>query len=125
MTTPPPIRAVDVNNDWLFGQGRGSYRTGDPAIQQDIKTSLQCWLNDCFWRMNFGVDWANLLGARNPAAQANILLQCRQVILNVAGVTRVNAVNASIDSRTRALSIQYNVSDIFSTNVVGSVSISP
>lgn len=117
------IRAVDGENDWEFGFGLSSYRFAESAIEENIKTSLQCWLNDCFWRLDFGVDWANLLGSKNPAGQAGIILQCREVIVSSFGVTRVNSVSASIDSLTRALSVQYNINTIYSRNNSGIVTL--
>lgn len=119
------IRANDFQNDWEFGLGRSNYFRGEKAIEQDLRTSLQCWLNDCFWRLNFGVDWANLLGSRGTAAQSNLILQCRQVIVNTFGVTSINSVNASRDALTRRLSVQYDINDIFTLNFKGSAIITP
>jgi hypothetical protein len=117
------IRALDDSGDWLWGQGLQSYNYGSAAIEENLQTSLYCFLNDCFWNLSFGVDWWNLLGAKNPAAQANILLQTRQVISNSYGVTKINSVGAVFVSLTRALTINYNLNDIFSTTLTGSVSI--
>lgn len=111
------IRANDSNNDWQFGQGRNDYKVGEPAIEQNLGTSLQCWLNDCFWQMNFGIDWQNLLGSRSALAAQNIILQCRQMIVSSFGVVKINSVSSSIDARTRKFSVQYDINDIFSRNV--------
>lgn len=121
MSNTMRIRALDATGDWQDGFGLNSYNYALAAIEENIQTSLMSFLNDCFWQLNFGIDWWNLLGAKNPAAQANILLQVRQMIANCFGVTKINSVNATFDSRSRELSIQYNVSTIYSSTVSGSV----
>ena len=117
------IRANDADNDWTFGNGRSNYLGGEAAIEQNLQTSLWCWLNDCFWSLNFGVDWANLLGSRGAAAQSAIILQCRQIIVNSFGVTKINTVTATRDALTRRLSVHYDINDIFTRNSQGSVTI--
>jgi hypothetical protein len=113
------FRAVDVNNDWAFGNGVQSYLTGNAAIQADIKTALLVFLGECFFALQAGVDWINLVGGKNPAAQTGIILQCRAVILNVNGVVSVNSVSPSLVGRN--LSVTYSVNTVFSQTVTGSV----
>ena len=117
------IRGVDQNNDWLWGLGLQSYRFTEPAVEQNMVSSLNCFLGDCFWSLGFGVDGWNLIGARYPAAEANILLQTRQIIVNSFGVVRINSVNVSFNSLTRKLSIQYVVIDIYGNTIAGTTSI--
>lgn len=110
----PTIRALDVNGDFVFGQGLGSYATGQAAIIQDLQTSLLFFQNDCFWNTVFGVDWWNLLsqlGARK--AQNTVLLQVRNVIAQTAGVVSIDSVDAILDSATRKLAIIYRITTIY------------
>lgn len=107
------IRALDTSGDWVFGQGKGSYLTGLDAIIQDIDTALHIFLGECFWAMNFGVDWFNLIGAKAPQAQQNIILQCREVISTREGVTRINSVNVTFENFRRSLSITYDISTVY------------
>lgn len=79
-------------------------------------------MGECFWDTSFGVDWWNLLGGKNPSAQASIILQVRTVILGVSGVTQINSVSVSQNSTSRSLSIQYNINTIFTQSVTGAVS---
>jgi hypothetical protein len=115
------FRAISAYNDWAFGQGRGSYFRDQAAIMADIKTSLLFFLNDFFAAMNVGVDWWNLLGGKNPAAQNGILLQTRQAIIGVEGVVRINSVVTQMDAVSRRLTLIYNVDTVLSRSVVGSV----
>lgn len=107
------IRALDADGDWVFGQGRGSYLTGLDAIIQDIDTALHIFLGECSWSMTFGVDWFNLIGAKAPIAQQNIVLQCREIIATRQGVSKINSVEAVFTNFRRELSVQYNISTIY------------
>ncbi len=107
------IRALDTDGDWVFGQGKGSYLVGVEAIIQDIDTALHIFLGECFWNMNFGVDWFNLIGAKAPLAQQNIILQCRQMISTRQGVTNINRVDVTFTDYRRTLSIVYDISTIY------------
>jgi hypothetical protein len=122
MAAPQTFRAIDSDGDWIWGRGRSSYFRGNDAIQADIRTALQIFMGEVFWNTQFGVDWWNLIGGRNPSAQAGIILQCRTVILSVDGVAQINSVVPVFDSATRRLNITYSVNTIFSQSITGAVS---
>lgn len=122
MSAPQTFRSLDATGDWVFGGGKSSYSTRNTAIQMDIKTALQIFMGECFWDTSFGVDWWNLLGGKNPSAQASIILQVRTVILGVSGVTQINSVSVSQNSTSRTLALNYSINTIFSQNVTGQVS---
>ncbi len=115
------FRGITASNDWTFGQGVGSYFRREQALAADIKTSLLFFLNDCFFAMTTGVDWWNLLGAKNPAAQVNIVLQTRAAIVSREGVVRVNSVDVVVNRITRRATIRFNLDSIYSRNVSGTV----
>lgn len=116
------LRAIDaVTGDWTFGQGRQNYLSGAAEINQDIATALKVFLGECFFDTSFGVDWFNLLGGKSASA---IVLQCRTVISRRRGVTKINSVTASLDTRSRRLSITYNVSTVYSLQTVNTVTVS-
>ncbi len=117
------IRNLDATLDWTFGQGRQNYLTGQAAIMLDIATRLRSFLNDTFWAMDFGIDWWNLLGQRNPSAQANVILQVREVIARTYGVARVITVTAALRPGTRRLAVTAQVDTIFSQGA--SITIEP
>jgi hypothetical protein len=119
------IRALDSSGDWTFGQGRQNYLRNADAVALNIATRLRSFLNDCFWATDFGVDWWNLLGTKNPVAQQNIILQTRAMIADSFGVVRINSVVAETDRSTRRLTIRYNVDTIFTRNLTGDVQPSP
>ena len=121
MSNTAKIRGVDNQGDWLFGFGLSSYKYFQDEIVQDVETRLQCFLNDCFWNLGFGVDWWNLIGGKNPAAEQNIILQCRTLIIGAFGVVAINSVDAVMNANTRRLSVTYDINTIFSQAVKGTV----
>jgi hypothetical protein len=115
------FRAISAANDWQFGQGVGSYFKKQDAVSANLKTRLLFFLNDCFYAMSTGIDWWNLLGSKNPSAQAQILLATRQTIIESEGVVRINSVDVSVNPVTRKATLNYDILTIYG-NVSGSVS---
>lgn len=109
------IRAIDSNHDWTFGKGKQNYRTDSEEIAQDVQTKLLEFLNDCFFNLDAGVDWINLMRQKNK--QNQIALSCRAVMLKAEGVVRVNQVSVSYSSASRGLVISYNIDTIFTRNL--------
>lgn len=118
------FRGIDGDGDWEFGSGRGSYFTAEAAINANIRTRLLVWLGECFFALQDGVDWKNLLGGKRPEAQQGIILQCRTIIVASFGVVKLNTLNAVFDPRSRKLNVTYTISTIFSRNVAQSVQLS-
>ena len=117
------FRGIDGTGDWQFGNGVGSYFTNAAAINANIRTALMVFLGECFFNLNAGVDWWNLLGGKNPAAQAGIILQCRTIISASYGVVRINSVTPQLNTRTRRLTVTYDINTIFTRNLTGSVNL--
>ena len=77
----------------------------------------------CFWATDFGIDWWNLLGVKNPAAQAAIILACRLMISESYGVVRINSVDVQLSTATRRVTINYNIDTIYSRNLTNTVTV--
>ncbi len=116
------FRGIDAAGDWQFGAGLQSYLLDEDAIAADIKTALKVFLGECFFALDFGVDWWNLLGSRKGATE-NIILQCRQLISSREGVTKINRVEAVLDRGTRRLNVSFNVDTVFTRNLNGEVAV--
>mgnify|MGYP006277781695 CR=1 FL=1 len=116
------FRAITSSGDWVFGQGNSSYFTANAAIAANIQTALKLFLNDAFWSANSGIDWINLLGNLNT--ENAILTQVRNTIANCYGVVQITSVNANFDRSQRLLTLSYNVSTIYSSNISSSTSLS-
>lgn len=121
-TTPMTIRATDpITGDWLFGSGRQSYRTGDAAIAQDVRSAINCFLNDAFWNQTFGIDWINYLGTKGT--ENAIILAVRRMISTRQGITAVNTISATVNPTDRKLTLAYKATTIFSATILDAVAV--
>ena len=107
------VRAVDNSNDWCFGQGKQSYRVGVEEIKQMVKTRVLSFLNDCFFAMNEGIDWFNLLG-KGSDLEDRLKKSISSTILQTYGITRLNSVEL-LRNPKRELILTYSVNTIYSS----------
>lgn len=103
------VRALDINSDWLFGKGKNDYKSGNDAIAQSISTRLKSFLGDCFFAIDQGIDWFNLLGTTNTI---ELKLAISTMILNTKDVTGIVEVSLSRNSN-RQLTITYSVDTVY------------
>lgn len=106
------VRAIDANGDWIFGKGINDYLSGNAAVQQSIKTRLLSFLGNCFFDVTAGIDWFNLLGAKN---QTQLTLAISSTILNTDNVTGLLQLSVTLNPISRAFSITYQVQTTYST----------
>jgi hypothetical protein len=103
------VRALDDQGDWTFGRGKNDYLSQNDAVAQDIQTRLNSYLGDCFFDLNAGVDWFNLLGSKNIVG---LNLALKTVILNTENVLGITELSLEIDSK-RELTVTYEVQTSF------------
>lgn len=108
-------RAVDSSGDWEFGRGLQSYRTEKDALSQNISTRLKSWKNDCFFSMDDGVDWANLL---DIGTKDLLDLDIKRCLLQTVGVLRIDTYSSTLDTSTREITIVAEVFTVFGTVTV-------
>ena len=96
------FRGVDSNGDWVFGKGRNSYLTDDEALMLNIKTRLLEFLGDCFFDMEKGIDWWNLMGGKNLR---KVLVDVQRTILRSYQVKRIVNMEYSLKNRVLSISI--------------------
>lgn len=105
------VRALDTNHDWLFGKGQNDYLQGNAAIAQNINTRLNSFLGNCFFDLGAGIDWFNLLGAKN---QTSLNLSISSIILNTAEVTGLLQLSVGVNA-ARQMTVNYRVQTVYST----------
>jgi hypothetical protein len=105
------VRAVDSNNNWLFGSGLNNYAANNAAVALDIQMNLQSFLGDCFFALDNGIDWFNLLGGKNQTA---IALAVNAALLGTQGVTGIIQTSISLNDSSRSLTINYQVQTVYS-----------
>jgi hypothetical protein len=104
------VRAIDADGDWTYGKGFNDYKTNNAAIAQNIATRLRCFLGDCFFALNEGVDWWTLIGSKNQIA---LNLAISAVILKTDLVTGILQLSTNLDAN-RKLTLSYEVATVFS-----------
>jgi len=109
------VRALDALGDWTYGKGRNNYKTGLLAVSQNIQTRLLSFLGDCFFSLDSGIDWFNLLGSKNQLA---INLAVSKEILNTQDVTGLIQLGIDLDVN-RNLTITYQVQTTYSRIIRG------
>lgn len=86
------VRAISNNQDsssrnWVFGRGYSSYKSGQTAIAQDVKSALLEFENDCYWALQNGIDWLTRLGFHNQkeALDNDVIttIQNRDGVINI------------------------------------------
>lgn len=105
------MRAITPSGDWTFGKGLADYNQAEMAVEENILTWLQSWVNNCFFALKDGVDWQNLL---DVGQAANLEDSIRANILQRYGVVGVNRMAARFDPRSRHISITANITTIYS-----------
>ena len=106
------FRNLDGNHDWVFGSGRNDYVTENQEIALNIKTRILSFLGDCFFAINEGIDWFNLLDYRY---QNRLELAVQETIKNTPGVTGINDIQVLLGAN-RKITIQYDIQTVFSAN---------
>ena len=97
------FRGLDpINFDWQFGQGQGSYATGQAAIALDIAARLRLWRGGCFFAPQSGVDYKNLL---EKGQEANLQLAISSCILQTPGVVKIITMPFNFNRAARRLSV--------------------
>ena len=112
------FRGSRTSDDWVFGKGLSDYLSDDLAIAKDIATKVRTFRGECFFDGAVGVRWFSVLGEKDATA---ILLEIREVIYNVDGVTAVTDLVVEPLSDVRLLVLRYYVDTVNSTGVAGSV----
>ncbi len=105
------MRALTPSGDWTFGSGLANYATAEAAIEENILTWLQSWVNNCFFALKDGVDWRNLL---DVGQAENLENSIRVNILQRYGVVGVNDLVVLFDAHHRKISITADITTIYS-----------
>jgi len=105
------FRGLDAAQDWMLGQGLGSYAREEAALALDIATRIRSWYGNCFFDKEAGIDWLNRM---NKGQLDNLLLELQTVILQTDGTVKINTFNATLATRTRHCVVSYDIQTIFS-----------
>lgn len=111
------FRNLDINHDWTWGNSRNNYVIENQEIGLNIKTRVLSFLGDCFFAVNEGIDWWNLLDYRYQDRLENSVTE---VVQNTDGVTAINNIDLLVDA-DRQIKIIYDVQTVYSQSYTGEV----
>lgn len=104
------FRTFDGNSDWRFGRGQNDYATDSNAIAYDLKSKILSWYGDCFFAMEEGLDWKNILGSKNGKEALDKGI--KQIIALEEGVIELTYFDSSLVGRdyhcTARVKTEYN-----------------
>jgi hypothetical protein len=106
------IRSIDAYQDWSWGLGKQDYKDNEKALEQDIITKIRSYKNDCFFDLDAGIDWDNLLGGKNSEIM-ELKKNISNIILGTDGVIKINSFELSLDSKTRQLNMNISINTIY------------
>ena len=106
------IRALTPTGDATFGQGIQNFLNGQNAIAENIETNLYCFLRDCYFDIQKGIDWLRFFSV--PTQAQEVMLSVRGNILLSFGVTSINSLNVSVVGRK--IIINMNINTIYTSN---------
>lgn len=111
------FRNLDADGDWAYGAGRSNYVSENQEIALNIKTRILSFLGDCFFAVNEGIDWFNLLDYRYQDRLENSV---QEVITDTPGVTGINSVDV-ITTADRQIRLRYDIQTIYSSSYTDEV----
>ena len=106
------LRNLDKNHDWLFCHGIQDYVKEEKEIELDIITNILCWKNNCFYDLDRGIDWYNIIGNKNK----QLAHQLTSLILNINGVVQINNINYNL-TEDRRINVNISLDTIYKQNV--------
>lgn len=111
------FRNLDINHDWTWGSGKSNYVTENQEIGLNIKTRVLSFLGDCFFAINEGIDWWNLLDYRYQERLENAVTE---VVKNTPGVTAINSIDVLVNA-DREIRLKYDIQTVYSQSYTGEI----
>lgn len=100
--------------DWQFGNNLQDYGDNLVSTSNNIKTKLNSFKWDCFFDLNAGIDWFEILAKRGQYMQDLIEINVRLCILQSLYVTEIIDLKV-IPNEDRSLNLEYTINTIFGT----------
>ena len=111
------FRNLDADGDWTWGNSLSNYVIENQEVGLNIRTRVMSFLGDCFFAINEGIDWWNLLDYRYQDRLENAVTE---VVKNTQGVTALNNVDVIVNA-DRNIRIVYDVQTIYSQSFTGEI----
>jgi hypothetical protein len=111
------FRNLDANHDWTWGSNISNYVSENQEIGLNIKTRVLSFLGDCFFAVNEGIDWWNLLDYRYQDKLENSV---SEVVKNTPGVTAINSIDILVNA-DRQIRLSYDIQTVYSQSYTGEI----
>lgn len=99
------VRTLDKNWDFQFGRSKQDYADESLGVAYDVKQKILCWYNDCFFDMTAGIDYKNLLGAKN--SKKEIDNSVKKIIITNPDIAEMTYFESSITDRKYTATIRF------------------
>lgn len=98
-------RTVDNNWDFRFGKGLNDYAQESLNVAYAVKMKILSWYKDCFFDMNAGVDWKNILGSKVSKEEADTSI--KEIIQGEPEITEMIYFDSSVVDRVYSATIRF------------------
>jgi hypothetical protein len=99
------VRALDNNWDFNFGRSRQDYASESLATAYDVKQKILCWFNDCFFDMQSGIDYKNLLGRKG--GKQTIDNAIKKILAVQPDIIEITFFDSSVTDRRYSLTARF------------------
>ena len=114
------FRIVDSDGDWTFGKGKQDYAKNLQALKLNLQTRILSWVGDCFFDLDAGIDWKNLLGYNTKKELASAI---KDTAFRTEGVIKVNDISIEVDN-TRTADVELSCNTVFGSNIQNFINLS-
>ena len=117
------FRQLDVNGDWTYGKGTQNFARDQQAIALNLQTLVRSWQGDCFFSLQSGINWKQLM---NYGQQANLDTALQTLILQAYGVVGFppgTPPSINFNSSSRHFAAVYTVNTVYSTQITEQLAI--
>lgn len=111
------FRNLDTDHDWTWGSNTSNYVIENQEIGLNIKTRVLSFLGDCFFAVNEGIDWWNLLDYRYQDKLENSV---SEVVKNTPGVTAITSIDILVNA-DRQIRLSYDIQTVYSQSYTGEI----
>lgn len=99
------VRALDSNWDFKFGKSRQDYASESLATAYDVKQKILCWYNDCFFDMQAGIDYKNLLGEKG--GKTTLDNSVKKILMVQPDIVEITYFESSVIDRKYSLTTRF------------------
>lgn len=98
-------RTVDKNWDWNWGKGIQNYADNSLGVAYTVKMKILSWYKDCFFEMDAGIDWKNIIGSKTTKEQADAAI--KEIIQTEPEILDLTFFESSVVDRVYTATIRF------------------